>query len=400
MKPWMTWLVVGLVAGAALLVPVLIFAPSAPEEAKHFGWIPPVEPVEEPGFGWNPPAEVVAGGDGRHFGWTPNPPAVARTVAQLKFKNFSQTPAYRANSRLPAEVFMWQAYRKLNGQLPPSKNQGSIGSCVSFGTNNAVCRTLATAIAFGGANYEFKDVAEEVTYGGGRQQICHQGAGGDGTNGSCCAKFVQKYGVCPREKVADYDLSVYSVPTCRIFGNKGVPKAILDTMAENKVKDITLVKTWQEAKTCLANGWAIAVCSGVGFQSKRDANGVKAASGSWSHCMCLDGYCTINGVEHGHIENSWGDDNSGPTGPGSPSKAGFWAKAATINKMLGAGDSWAFSDVSGFEPRVVNWFVLNRLNDLPRPATLTFGAHHANTFLSFGHAFAAHGESTLGRRVF
>lgn len=350
-------------AGLSVLCGWLLFWPPAPAPALEEPSRRSVE-VAEPDqaaahfFGWIPPKE---GGAEHYFGWRRDESAVRRVVQHLRYRSFSATPAYLAGDPPPAEVYLWKAHLKLFGILPPSKNQGAIGSCVSFGTNNAVARTLAVAVAFAGAPYDYKDIAEEVTYGGGRQQICHQGAGGDGTNGSCCAKFVQQYGVCPREKVAGYDLTTYSVPLCRQFGNKGAPKEILEAMKDNKVKDITLIRTWTEAKTCLANGWGVAICSGVGFESKRDANGIKQARGSWPHCMCLDGYCTIDGKEYGHIENSWGDEE-GPTGPGSPSKAGFWAAATTVGRMLGAGDSWAFSDVQGWPPRKINWFVFNQPN--------------------------------------
>lgn len=390
MKRWQKYSLLSFAGLLVLALPVLLVGLLRPDAERHFGWNPPdAAPVAEGAFGWNGQLRQEGAGDDnrKYFGWNHDPEAVKRVVDKLKFKSFGQTPAFKEADPLPPEVFMWTAHQKLfNGQLPPSKNQGSIGSCVAFGTNNAVCRTLAVAIAFGGAAYEYKDISEEVTYGGARQQICRQGSGGDGTNGSCAAKFVQQYGVCPRDNIGGYDLSFYSVATCRAFGNKGAPKSITDVITNNKVKDITLIKSWAEAKVCLANGWGIAICSNVGFQSKRDQNGIKVAKGSWSHCMCFDGYCKINGIEYGHIENSWGDEE-GPTGPGSPSKAGFWAAATTINTMLSAGDSWAFSDVVGFPHRAINWFVFNRqLEDVTQLANF-FGVRNEKRFLSLSFGY-------------
>lgn len=365
MRNWQKYSLVVLAISFLVVLPIFALWITA-EVEKQFGWIPPVG-LEQP--------------DEHYFGWNHDPEAVKRVVEKLRFKHFGETPAYKQQEPLPKEVFMWQAYQKLfDGKLPPSKRQGSIGSCVSFGTANAVCRTMAVAIAFAGAPYDYKDLAEEVIYGGARQQICKQGPGGEGTNGSCAAKFVQQYGVAPRENIGGYDLSTYSVATCRSFGNKGVPKSIIDAIKDNKVKDITQIKTWQEAKVCLSSGWGIAVCSGVGFNGKRDANGIKKASGNWAHCMCLDGYCTIDGKEYGHIENSSGDEE-GPVGPGSPSKAGFWALSITIEKMLKAGDSWAFSDVQGFPARKVNWIVQRPSEQVWRGIVLNpFGVRNEKAF--------------------
>lgn len=321
----------------------------------------------------------------RRYGWTPDPEAVKAVQEKLKFKTFGDTPANKSTDPLPASVFGWQAYQKLfDGKLPPEKTQ-AIGDCVSFGTNNAICMTLTCAIAFGGASYSFKDIASEVTYGGARVQICRQ-RGGEGTNGSCAAKFVQQYGVCPREKIGGYDLTTYSGSRAELWGNKGVPKEIIDAIKANKVKDITLVANWAQAKTCLANGWGIAICSNVGFNGRRDANGIKKASGNWNHCMACWGYTTIDGTECGYIENSWGPED-GPVGPGNPNKAGFWASAVTVDKMIKTGgDSWAFSNVVGWEPAKIDWNVKNNPRPDPdevRLATLLdLGGSHDQDFFS------------------
>ena len=293
-----------------------------------------------------------------NFGWTPNPEAVKKVVDKLRFKTFAATPAGQNADPLPKEVFLWQAYQKLfNGQLPPGKNQGQIGSCVSFGTNNAIARTLAVQIALQGAAFDYKDFSEEVTYSC-RVTIGHE-SGGEGAVGAWAAKFVQQYGIVSREKHGQYDLSEYSVATCRQFGSRGTPAELLKLAKDNPVKDITQVASWGEAKIALSQGYGIAVCSDVGFQGNRNSDGVKTPRGNWSHCMCLDAYCTINGKEYGHIENSWGlQPNEGPVGPGTPSTAGFYADSSVINRMLGAGDSWAFSTVVGWPSVNLNWNVL------------------------------------------
>src|SRR6185369_223434 len=306
--------------------------------------LPPIpEPIFEPG----------------EMGWIPNPEAVDDVKRFLEFKVFSDTPAYKSQDPIPDKVYLWESYKKLFKANPPSKNQGQIGSCVSFGTNNAVARTLATQIVLtnGGAD-EYKDIVEEVTYGGSRVQI-GGGIRGDGSVGAWAAQFVQKWGVVARGKYDSYDLTVYSVATCRKFGDKpGPPEALLTIAKEHPVKDITQVNTWAEAKKAIASGYAIAICSNVGFEGNRDSNGVKPPRGSWAHCMCLDGYHIEGGKEYGHIENSWGPrPNEGPVGFGNPPDSGFWTDSGTIQRILGQKDSWAFSAVKGWPRRELDWFV-------------------------------------------
>lgn len=292
-------------------------------------------------------------------GWQRDDDAVKAVADTLAFKTFADTPAGQAADPLPDHVYLWDSFTKALGRRPPSKDQGSIGSCVAFGTNSAVTYTLATQLAVnGGGADQFRDISEEVTYGGSRVQVGGGRIRGDGSVGAWAAQFVNKWGIIAREKHGDHDLTSYSVSRCREYGSRGVPAVLQDVAKQRPVKDITLVKTWPEAKKALASGYAIAVCSNRGFQMQRDANGICDPSGQWMHCMALIGYATINGREYGRIENSWGPNaHTGPLGPGNPPSSGFYADSKVIGGMLGQGDSWAFSAVKGWPARKIDWFI-------------------------------------------
>jgi hypothetical protein len=294
------------------------------------------------------------------MGWVPDPEAVDEVARQQMFYSFSGTPAGQSDDPLPQFVYLWHAEKKITGTNPKGKNQKDVGSCVSFGTNNAIRRTMAVQIAIFKASEELKDIAEEVTYAGSRVEVGGGKIRGDGSVGAWAAKFVRDWGVVERTVHGKHDLSTYDTSRCRSWGNSGVP-AELETLAkEHPVKEITLVRTWAEAKRALANGYGIAICSNQGFNGKRDAQGVKRPSGSWAHCMALDGYHIEGGKEYGHIENSWGErPDEGPVGWGDPPASGFWVEASVIDRMLKAGDSWAFSAVKGFPARQIDWFVSN-----------------------------------------
>lgn len=320
-----------------------------------------------------PPPTPIFNPDDYGMGWLEDPKEVERVASTLPFKVFADTPAGKVKDPLPDHIFLWDAFRQLEGKLPPTKNQGSIGSCVSFGTNNAILRTMAVEIAMFGRPFELLDIVEEATYGGSRVQAGHDGGGGDGSVGAWAAKFVNEWGIIARGKYDKYDLTSYSVSLCRSWGRSGLPKDLEPLAKKHPVTEITLVKSWDSAKKSLASGYGIAICSNQGFANKRDANGVARPSGSWAHCMCLDGYFIDGGgKEYGHIENSWGADwISGPVGWGNPGPGGFWAESAVIDRMLRAGDSWAFSQTKGFPARQIDWFV-NRPRRAPIPFASVF----------------------------
>lgn len=315
--------------------------------------LPPPVPVWEPGP--------------ENMGWVPDPEAVKQVVAGLQFKVFADTPAGQVEDPLPRSVYLWDAYRKQYGRPPPSRNQLQVGSCVSFGTCTAIERTMIVAIVLKGELWDYRDLCQENVYGGSRVQVGKGRLGrSDGSVGAWAAEYVNKWGVVER-KVHElggkkYDLQTYSEQLCRQWGSSGVPGPIAELAREHPVQDITLVKTWAEAKKALSQGYGIAICSGQGFNMQRDSRGVAQARGSWAHCMALDGFHTDEaGKEYGHIENSWGEkSHTGPVGWGDPPVSGFWADSTTISRMLAQGDSWAFATVKGFPSSRIDWFVFRR----------------------------------------
>jgi len=289
-------------------------------------------------------------------GWEYLPDEVETIRSMQPFPTFGSTPANLVTD-IPDHVFLWDAAKKVLGRLRRSKNQLSVGSCVSFGTDNAVEDTMCVEIALGEAE-EYKELVEEVTYGGSRVEVGGGRISGDGSVGAWAAEFVKNWGVVARGIYGTYDLSTYSESRCRDFGRNGVPAEIETVAKVHPVKTITQINTWDQAKKALASGNGIAICSNQGFSMKRDANGVCRPSGSWAHCMALDGYIIVNGKEYGHIKNSWGDDaHTGPVGWGEPGLDGFWTDAETIDRMLRQDDSWAFSAVEGFPARKINWLL-------------------------------------------
>jgi len=195
-----------------------------------------------------------------------------------------------------------------------------------------------------------------VIYGGSRVEIGGGKIRGDGSVGAWAARFVSKYGVIARGKYGKYDLQSYDEARCREYGSRGVPDDLEPVAKQHPVQSVSNVRSWDECKAAIRNGYPVAVCSNQGFTMHRDADGFCRASGTWAHCMAIVG--VRGGSRPGaFLLNSWGPNaHTGPRGPGDPSPAGFWAEAPVVDRMLKQGDSWAFSHAVGFPARKLNWY--------------------------------------------
>lgn len=286
----------------------------------------------------------------RKYGWIDNPAAVDAVAATLETPVFGETPAGRDPAPLPDTVCLWQACRKLLGDLIPPRDQGAVGSCVAFGTVAAVEHTLCAEIAAGDLD-GFRDLATEIVYAGSRVEVGGGRLRGDGSIGAWAAEFVRRWGVLDRGVHGKLDLTTYSARLCRQLGAAGVPDGLEAACREHPVEGISRVDSFDAACRALASGYAVAVCSNQGFTMKRDRDGFCAPRGVWNHCLGLVGYTRV-GRAGGFLLNSWGGEaHTGPSGLGNPSPAGFWAEAAVLDRMLRQRDSWAFSRVRGFPVR-------------------------------------------------
>jgi hypothetical protein len=302
-----------------------------------------------------PPMPLDGGPVGQ--GWVNDPDEVEAVVAALPEgeRRFRDTPAGKAKLGPDDDVYLWDACRKVTGDLLPPRNQGGVGSCVAFATAAAVEHLLCVQIARDGMRADFRPLAQEVIYGGSRVEVGGGRIRGDGSVGAWAARFVRDWGVIARGVHMGYDLSSYSEERCRQYGRTGVPDPLEPLARDSPVKGVAKVTTGPEAVQALRQGYPLVVCSDQGFTMQRDADGFARPSGQWMHAMAVVGY--QSSPRRGFfILNSWGATaHTGPLGKGSPSPAGFWADYRTVERMLSQGDSWAFSDATGFPQRPLDW---------------------------------------------
>lgn len=298
----------------------------------------------------------------RGFGWVHRPESIAAIRAALPQPDFAATDAGRSEDTGPEDIFLWDACRHVTGDLLPPRDQGSVGACVGFGTASAIEHLLCVQIAAGQGG-AFRDLAPEIIYAGSRHEIGNDAIRGDGSVGAWAARFVHDYGVLARGRYRNLDLTRYSERLCRSLGRTGVPDHLEPITRQHPVRTIANVRSFDECRAAIRNGYPLIVCSDQGFLLHRDAEGFGIPRGSWMHCFAIVGVC--GGERPGaFLLNSWGASaHTGPQGRGRPSPAGFWADADVVDRMLRQGDSWAFSQFQGFPARPRVRSVLSRLQN-------------------------------------
>lgn len=320
-------------------VPVPVPTPVWPD-----GWVVPDDGKPSQGFatGWRAPTE-----DERKSA------LASPRVYQWKDTEAGAVPG--ADDK--GNIFLWKASVKARGAVIPCRDQLSVGSCVSFGGAGAYETTLDVQVAMGKVQRSV-DVAQEVLYGGARVEGLNgfPDFGPDGATGAGLAKWLTSGGALERKVYGSIDLTKYSTTRCRQFGRTGVPDE-LEPLAKENLASCALVEDADQLLQAISNGYGVFVCSGQGFDGKRDADGFCRPFGRWGHCMYINGYRADR--KGFHIQNSWGPDwkgtLEGPDGPGEPTPGGFWADWNTVDRMLKSyRDSYAVSAVKGFPRRKLN----------------------------------------------
>lgn len=228
------------------------------------------------------------------------------------------------------------------------------GDCVSHAFRNGSDTTRAVEI-------DIKKEREGFIASGATEAIYGvRGHTGQGMTCSRAARFLnQDGGILLRKKYDNYDLSKYNAKLASSWGRTGTPRELAEAAKQNQVKTVSLIKSVQEAKDAIANGYCLAVCSMYGFSSTRDKNGVARREGQWAHAMSWIGVDDTKERLNETlflIQNSWGVWNSGPKFYEQPDGS-FWVREQDAAGMIASGEAWALSNVSGFPPRKISWSI-------------------------------------------
>jgi hypothetical protein len=227
----------------------------------------------------------------------------------------------------------------------PYEERQTTGDCVSHGTRNACDISRAVEI-------DVKKEREGWISRGATEAI--YGARGHGGQGMSCARaatFVSETGgiIVRKDYPGIANFSKYNGNLGAGWGGRGLPDNVIDLANNHQIKTVSLIRTVEEARDALANGYGLAVCSSVGFSNKRDKKGIARVSGSWAHCMAWTA-CDDTGSEPLFlVQNSWGKWNDGGHPEWGPIPDGsFLITADVAANMLAQNGSYAFSNFDGF----------------------------------------------------
>jgi hypothetical protein len=257
-------------------------------------------------------------------------------------------PVWQDNTR--ARVCLWEDQAIANGGALPTNVAQLIGDCTSHGAKHAIERTLGRQLARGPPG-QFKTLSPEFIYGTGRVWIAKGAFGpGDGCSGAAIARGCRDIGVIPQDTPG---IGPYNGRRAKEWGAKGPPDALREIAAKHRVKTVSLLRTPDDVRDAVCNGFGVTVASSWGTtnDSMRTQDGriVARRKGRWMHQMCIDGYdgSSPSGKQYWHVTNSWGPDAHPAPIDGSP-PGGFWIERPDLEFMLAPGDTWAFSEFDGF----------------------------------------------------
>lgn len=230
----------------------------------------------------------------------------------------------------------------------PYNERQTVGDCVSHGTRNACDISRAVEIDIN------REKEAWVTRGATEAIYGARGHGGEGMSCARAAEFVSKTGgiVLRKNYPGIADFSKYNGKLGAGWGGRGLPDKVIDLADNHKIKTVSLIRTVEEARDALANGYGLAVCSSYGFNNKRDSKGFARVSGSWAHCMAWIACDDTHGEPAFLVQNSWGKWNDGGHPTWGPIPDGsFLIHADIAEGMLKQNGSYAFSDFNGFPPQ-------------------------------------------------
>jgi len=319
------------------------------------------------------------------FGYTPNPEGTRAFLRQLDQPTFRQAGAEVIRAARGVDAYLYRyadrAHRARYGTPFGPWNQGSIGTCVSFGWGMGSYVGQCVDWSQGGLSEPPLEVATEPLYAGSRTEgrlPPVQFAGySDGSYGGAAARWVSglptgRGGILFRQKYGAHDLTTYDIARAKEWGARGCPPELGKLANEHPARAVALIETWQGLTAALENGLCVPICSNVGFKGQdRDADGFLRRSGNWAHCMVLIGvkYAANNGpgsaspMQHPRdgvlVMNSWGPNwVRGGKHPSDQPDGSFWITRTDAEAILAQGDSFVIGSVDGFKARKLdngNW---------------------------------------------
>lgn len=270
--------------------------------------------------------------------------------------------------------------RVFPGSLPASAQ--TRGDCVSHSTRNAILGSLACEIAAGRPDEVSGQIegVPEVSEAGRLDGVLSteaiywwRGHGGDGWSCDHAAEVAMKQsGMWLRKPYESLgiDLTRYNGNLAGKWGRSNPPNNVREIGQEHLVRTATRVRSFEELRDLIANGYCVSSCGGESWGS-RDKNGVASRTrGGWAHALAVlgvdDREIVTRGTSQGgygeplvHVQNSWGpkwngSENRRVVGTNVDIPLGsFWSRWSDFKSRY----MIAFSGLDGWPPQSFErWF--------------------------------------------
>ena len=303
----------------------------------------------------------IVGDPDRGMGWIDDPKYVKDTVATFANPFFGDVAKNIVQGDENKDAFVWKFYKEVTGQEWQSHDQDGTGMCVGEGFSAALELLQCVEIKVNGDQEEYKPISAAAIYALSREMNGMLGKG-DGSTGAAAAKAMLQFGCVSCEDAKDDNTTgkEHAALAKKWGGRDGLPAELKALAAKNKIKSASMVRTPEECRVALANGYPIAICSNVGFEPrggfKRDGDGFVAMGGTWPHCMCIAGYRADKKAFL--VIQSWGSNSPpGPKSLGQPDGS-FWITWDACQRIVRSGESYALSAFDGYPKRNIDNFIM------------------------------------------
>lgn len=252
-------------------------------------------------------------------------------------------------------VLLYEAVNRVWGRHLDPGPQGSF-ECVGWAYAGCVDLLACINICLGESEYHSWELrtSTEAVYGMSRVDYGNlKGSKTHGSIGAWGARAVQEGGTLSRRRVREADGGgEHDFQRARRWGFDGLPEALKSEARKHRVRSVSLVQTFEEARDAIANGYPVAVGSDQTLSFKRDAQGFATPSSEKTfHCMKFIGCC--DGSRPGLLcMDSRGRIHTGPLGKWQIPEGSFWVDAAVCTAMLAQRDSFALGQFEGYKSEV------------------------------------------------
>lgn len=239
-------------------------------------------------------------------GWIYDPPEIEKLASVLGVLSLA-APNIRGLGK-GKSVFLWDFQMLFQGSVWGPHDQ-TIGDCVSHGITGAAEDLQWVQKGLVDRNILPKRLASEVTYGLARVEIGGGHLIGDGAVVAWGIQSAQQYGFVPREKIGNYDLTVYDGKRAKQWGKSGCPDDLEPIAKQHPVRKAALIEGpdfYSEAIDVIAAGGVVVTGSNWLYSQQRDSYGFCSHNSSGGHCTYYRGF-SDNAKRPGIVyQQSWG----------------------------------------------------------------------------------------------